>query len=184
MIPIMLYEKGRNRTLFNLLEKNLPHYLSVIPSTGSGHNYSNGLLDIFWLDQSSFRKNVTETCLLILNEHIKLKKDCSFPRNTVALVLSSDSEQVKNLSKHNVNTIVCGLSPKDTVTFSSIRETEASVSLQRSIQTLFGSIVEPFEISVKFEKNYSPSCVLLFIALLLITGVLSVDTSGAPINIH
>lgn len=70
--------------------------------------------------------------------------------------------------------ITCGMSVKDTISFSSIDIDEVSVSLMREIKKIDGESIEPFEISVSSKNkisNYSPFCILCAIALITVLGV-------------
>ena len=69
--------------------------------------------------------------------------------------------------------ITCGMSAKDTISFSSIDIDEVSVSLMREVKRINGEIVEPFEISVCSKNNisnYSPFCILSAVALITVLG--------------
>lgn len=65
----------------------------------------------------------------------------------------------------------CGLSGKASVTFSSMKEEDAVVSLQRSIKDMQGNACEPMEISLDIS-SLSPKSVLMAISILIVAGML------------
>lgn len=70
--------------------------------------------------------------------------------------------------------ITCGMSAKDTISFSSIDVDEVSVCLMREIKKLNGETVEPYEVTVYSKTNianYSPFCLLCAFALITVLGV-------------
>lgn len=70
--------------------------------------------------------------------------------------------------------ISCGMSAKDTVTFSSIREKDGIICLQRQINTFSGRIVEPQEYC--FEPCGSESFPTLVVASSLRPHLINVKT--------
>lgn len=64
--------------------------------------------------------------------------------------------------------ISCGLSSADTVTFSSYTPEKAVISLQRSIKTVSGRIIEPLDIPINIASDITQFDLLALCALLLI----------------
>ncbi len=74
--------------------------------------------------------------------------------------------------------ITCGTSPKDTISIAGLDETNAALSLQRSIITVEGSILEPHDFTVTLSSELGPHRILAVCAVLLISGI---DSSGGYI---
>lgn len=87
----------------------------------------------------------------------------------IAIVSGDCSKTVESLMSSNTTAITCGMSLRDTLTFSSIHDTGAVVSLQRSILTVFGHAVEPFEFPVRWKKREDPYLALCICAVLLLS---------------
>ncbi len=69
--------------------------------------------------------------------------------------------------------ITCGMSAKDTISFSSIDIDEVSVSLMRELKKINGEVAEPFEVTVCSKTsitNYSPFCLLCAVATITVLG--------------
>lgn len=89
--------------------------------------------------------------LLIAREGCAMPKSLSILRNTAAVVVSSEEEgQLGFFAALPVRVITCGLSSKDTLTFSSRGEGRAVVSLLRELDTPNGRI-EPMDLPLAFS---------------------------------
>ena len=89
---------------------------------------------------------------------------------SIYLLLNSDNEaQLKSVEGQKIPVITCGLSPKDTITFSSKDSDKSVVSLQRSLPS-GSNIIEPMEIIVE-SKNDSEYTMLATVATGLILGL-------------
>ena len=95
----------------------------------------------------------------INNSVIVFKKDCiplisgKFLEENIAIISSHDKSHLKKISGQNIETITCGSSPKDTVTYSSSDDETIVVSLQREITSFGKKAVLPFEMPVKRHCN-------------------------------
>ncbi len=67
--------------------------------------------------------------------------------------------------------ITCGTSPKDTISIAALDEASAALSLQRSIITVGGAILEPHDFTVKLLSELGPHRILAVCAVLLISGI-------------
>ena len=67
-----------------------------------------------------------------------------------------------------VPTLTCGMSPKDTLTLSSISDSSAVVSVQREIKDLNHQTIEPCEIKINYENRFSDYELLSACAVLLL----------------
>lgn len=82
--------------------------------------------------------------------------------NTIVIADSGCQEQRGILAQWRLPVITCGLSPKDTVTFSSRNNGHISIALQRDLVALDGETVEPFDLPFPLEQQglpeYYPLC--------------------------
>lgn len=98
----------------------------------------------------------------------KCKSCCS-----VIIVDSSDMSLPDIDNRMPTQCITCGMSSKDTISFSSLDENEASISLMREIRDIQGNVVEPFEMTVRSKSSidrYSPFYLLCIVALVIVLG--------------
>lgn len=97
---------------------------------------------------------------------------CDFAEGTsaVAVVDSSNAALVRAVSGIRLPAVTCGLSPKDTITLSSIGEDSAVINLQRGITCLDGSVAEPQEIPVSLCAMPDRFVLMSAAAVFLLSG--------------
>lgn len=132
-------------------------------------SFQKGIGEPLVFFDSRFIKEITsEKILIVFDEGSELSlPDISF-ENAAAIVNSADRNLISQLAKYDIPVIACGDSQKDTFTFSSITEDEAVVSLQRTITSFLGKVIEPFEIPVKLYEKDNVFCALCYVAILTI----------------
>lgn len=102
-----------------------------------------------------------------------------FPSHFVAVVEPHNTAAVEMLKAQNIRTVTCGMSQKDTVTFSSLTEGSAVVSLQREIESRAGEAILPREIPVTFTQPKGEYPLLAAAAVLLLSGTVLPDADIA-----
>lgn len=131
--------------------ENSADYLVVENNALSDYRLPSGIL--------VFRPNMTGTAA-----------DFRFPPHFVAVVEPRNTAATEMLKAQNIRTITCGLSQKDTVTFSSLTENSAVISLQREIESTGGEEILPKEIPVTFACPKPEYAILASAAVLLLSG--------------
>ena len=99
-----------------------------------------------------------------------------FPPGATVIVSSEDENTLRLLARAGAQTIVCGLSSKDTVTFSSRSEDSAVVSLTRTIPGLAGEPLEPMDIPILFPPGIGDYPLLACTAAFLLSGATGTGT--------
>lgn len=139
-----------------------------------------------------YRKNITflqGKQILLLLKKANLRKLQTLSEETIVIIDSANQRQLEEIAKFHVNVITVGLSPKDTITFSSKDEDSFVISLQREITSLFDKSIEPLEIPCNgfpVENTF----LLQAAAIFLLTGLfdpnqdttLSFPSGSSPIN--
>jgi hypothetical protein len=82
-----------------------------------------------------------------------------------------NDKAIEILKKNALQTVTCGLSQRDTLTFSSHVAERAVISLQREIKTLGGKAVLPHEIPVSLLSTYGDYQLLAATAVLMLSDV-------------
>lgn len=92
-------------------------------------------------------------CIFKLKSDVKNLKKIS--ENIFCVVSSENTEIINKLSKLKANVIMCGMSGRCTVNFSSLKQDSAVISLNRSLKNIYGNIIEPLDIPInRFESGY------------------------------
>ena len=90
--------------------------------------------------------------------------------NIVAIVDCGNERLVDFVSSTKLPAITCGLSPKDTITLSSIEEDSAVVTLQRAVTCFDGTVAEPQEIPVRLSGITDNFSLMAASAVFILTG--------------
>lgn len=109
--------------------------------------------------------------LFFLPENIRLPENFFLSKEVTAIVSSESTSQLEVLSRTPAQVLACGLSSKDTVTFSSRKETRATVSLLREVRGWNGEIVEPMDIPLDIPEKCSDYPVLAAAAAAAYFGI-------------
>ena len=91
-------------------------------------------------------------------------------KNAVAIVNSANPQLLAAVSSTGLPVITCGLSPKDSVTLSSIDNDQIVVSVQRAILCTNGSIAEPQEIPFTLSAPIDHFAFMALTAILILLG--------------
>lgn len=113
-------------------------------------------------DRNCKIKSNTKVDLIILKERADVYKLKLMDKKTPILFWQSKKRQRYAISKLGFNAIPCGLSQKDTLTFSSVLDGSSTISLQRE---LFGHT--PKEILAVYKNKISQYSLLLIGAIVL-----------------
>lgn len=94
-----------------------------------------------------------------------------FPDGIIGICEDSNTSALSLFKSNHLPALTCGISHKNTVTFSSIGEKEFILTLQREIFDINGNKILPFDVKLKFQKEYSLCAVLLSFSVLCLLGV-------------
>lgn len=95
----------------------------------------------------------------------------TFPKGIIG-ICENHNQKALNIFKDNlVPVISCGMSPKSTITISSINDDSLLAALQRTIVDFNGFEIEPLEIKINLTKAYNPFSVMASAAVLLLMGI-------------
>ena len=99
-------------------------------------------------------------------------------KNAIFIVNSEDKKALRFLSKTSSVAVTCGLSSKDTFTFSSKDYETAVVSLMRSVKSVYENTAEPMEIPISFPQNTDEYTILSLVATLILTEKISIKNNN------
>ena len=99
------------------------------------------------------------------------QKGIDIPQDYIAVVDPENEEAIAMLKKNSMRTVTCGMSAKDTITYSSIDPECAIVSLQRELKTVGGEDLDPGEFPIKALSCKKDFALLAAVAVLLLSGI-------------
>ncbi|CDZ23677.1 hypothetical protein CCDG5_0546 [[Clostridium] cellulosi] len=133
--------------------------------------------DFVIIDNKKIKNIHTKSGIALFRKEIEPKHEIVIPPSFFAIIDSDNTKAADLLSSQGNQTITCGLSQKDTITFSSLENDRAVVSLQRGLVALDGSEILPVEIPVTFNTTHSEYAILASTAVLLLSGA-AIPESG------
>ncbi|MCI8441556.1 MAG: hypothetical protein HFG27_03375 [Provencibacterium sp.] len=98
-------------------------------------------------------------------------EDFSPAARAVAVIHSHNAEGLAFAARHQLKTLTCGLSSRDTLTLSSMTGEGAAICLQREIATFGGGRMEPADIPVCLRGPAERFELLTLAAVLLLCGL-------------
>ena len=131
--------------------------------------------DFLIIDNPGISKVHTPGGIALFRKHTPTIQHFEIPAAYFAVVDSENRGAVDMLRNDGIQTVTCGLSLKDTVTFSSLDSDRAVVSLQRGLKALDGTDIDPVDVPITFRPSHSEYPLLAAVAVLLLSRVLLPD---------
>lgn len=114
--------------------------------------------------------NIKKGIALMLDDTKRFEEQV-FPDGIIGICEDSNFSAIDLFKSNSLPVLTCGISHKNTVTFSSISEKEFILTLQREILDINGNRILPCDVKLNFEKTYSLGAVLLSFSVLCLLGV-------------
>lgn len=111
-----------------------------------------------------------EAAILVFKDVVSLPAGFSGELPSVAVVDSSNKELVELVSLTKLPAITCGLSSRDTLTLTSIKEDSAVLGLQRSLTCFDGMVEDPQEIPLRLDGPMDSFTLMAAASVYLLTG--------------
>ena len=92
------------------------------------------------------------------------------PQDARLILSSQDPQGADFASREKLEVLDCGLSLRDTLTFSSRTEHEAVITLQRPLEDLWGRTVDPVDLPLILTREFSPHLLLYCAGICLMAG--------------
>lgn len=170
MIPVILVGSAQDCSISEYLRNLLDENGGVLHISGSRVCGSgNGrflLLEYENLPSISLPGSI----LILKQKSAGYSKYRSLAGDLTGVVDSSHTQALDFLKRSGIPVISCGMSPRDTLTLSSITESSVTVTLTRSLQTLSGDRAEPQEFPCPADSSGDDYAVMAGAAVLLLSN--------------
>jgi hypothetical protein len=175
MIPIFLCGSDKDTEIINVLLSSLHDFhrsaLHITAKTVSLLPPDADQADFLILENSNIQSLHLNKGLILFKSDISGCENIFLPQNFIAIVESDNEKAIELLKRNSLQAITCGLSQKDTLTFSSLDSEKAAISLQREIHSLKGDTILPHEMTLKLDSSYGNYSILAAVAVLLLSGL-------------
>ncbi len=109
--------------------------------------------------------------VLLLRAGADFSNARKLPSGFQCVLSSRNPEDAHRLGKLGIPAVACGISGRDTLSIASLDYGNAVLSLQRSVFTLDGTLLEPHDFQVYVQKKVGPSQILPIAMVLLLLGM-------------
>lgn len=168
METIVICGKSNGDPLLKSLLPTLKHYGKVLYIDGKQlQNSLMGSPDFFVCEQEAMPELQLERGILVLRSGARLRREAVIPSGVRCILTSKERRLAEALGEQRVSAISCGMGIGDTLGIASLDYNTSVLSLQRSITTLQGEILEPHDFQVKTTGNAGP-CQLLTVSMILL----------------
>lgn len=153
-MDIILFGNQKEIGLQKFLIEHLIQRYELTAINGSSLLSSGRSSDILLLETDSLRCVNSQNCLIILKNKANLGALRNIQGHVNVLVNSGNPRQVEAVARLGLPAITCGMSHKDTLTFSSIGAERSVISLQRPVDLGGGNIREPLELPIRHTAPF------------------------------
>ncbi len=109
--------------------------------------------------------------IILFKNSFNASEQIKIPSGFLCILEMKNVHAAELLNGTGTAAITCGMNPKDTLSVAGLDETSATLSLQRSVMTVDGNILEPHDFTVRLMSKLSPNRILAVCAVLLICGI-------------
>ncbi|HEX2986497.1 MAG TPA: hypothetical protein VHO71_06770 [Caproiciproducens sp.] len=153
--------------------------LPALSEFGSGIYYNSQSLFLFGkgepdyliLDSEKIPEIKIENGILLFKNSFDSQEPAHVPVGFSCILESKNFHAAAILQETGAAAITCGTSSKDTISIAGLEENNAVLSLQRSVMTINGDLVEPHDFKVTVHSGIGPHRILAVCTVLLILGI-------------
>lgn len=125
---------------------------------------TNGAISFFVC--SEIPKKLSSSTVLIVSKEMQ---SITLVNPNVPILISSDISGISDclMKQHAQIVYSCGFGEHDCISFSSVLSAQRMISLNRTVKTLDGQLIDPFEMPIPFEVKHPFFILSCVLALLL-----------------
>ncbi len=139
---------------------------------GPDHVFERGVSAQFFLcEREEIPRIDLASGILLFQNSIRQQGPFSIPSGFFCVLQAKNSHAAALLKTAEATVVTCGTSTRDTLSVAALESSGAVLSLQRSLPTLDGKVLEAHDFTVSCSKERSPNQLLAVCAVLLISGV-------------
>lgn len=140
----------------------------VLEITDKSFHCPNGQPELI-IVKSNTLKEINSPGIIVFQSDLVITEDLKIDGDAVCVINSSNKNNKEYICSNSLPTVTCGLSEKDTFTISGISEDQVAVSLQRTIKTLSGKMIEPCEFVINLANPVPRYDIMELTAILVLS---------------
>jgi hypothetical protein len=170
MVNIFICGDSKDISATQALISALPRYGGVRYS-GPNHVFECGPgPEYFLYEYEKIPEIRLKHGIVLLKNSILPQNPVPFPPGFLFVLEAKNTRAAALLKGSAAAAVTCGTSARETLSIAGLEDGTAALSLQRTLKTLEGKILEPHDFTVKFSEPRSPHQLLMVCAALLISG--------------
>ena len=170
MLAVVAVAPYSDKRFWKELTNGLAPFFSVLHTHHSRLAVPRGKAELLVADSCTFESIESDLALLIFKDTEQFSLETVKAKQIVAVVDSRNAQLVSFVSSTKLPAITCGLSPRDTITLSSIAVDSAVINLQRTVTCFDGSVVEPQEIPLKIGSEIDNYTLMALASVFIMSG--------------
>lgn len=171
MIPIYIFGNDEDETLGKIIKKAISPFGTTVYNTDKHSDEINDTCSFFMKEQEDCSNLKNSVGIAVFKKSFLPKEPVILPANWIAVIDSNHDKLKEQFCKTGQIVVTCGTKATDTFSISSLDENQASISLQRTLIAINGTVIEPCEITMHITKPYHPNKILPVAAVLLLAGI-------------
>ena len=171
MRKIVFYHEHNDKQFLSLMQKNLSVQYAVTMTGENAIITTSSGTDLLIHESIGLQTIQSPETILVFSEHCVPAKPLHIDPSVICIASSGNTDLLKMLADTHARVITCGMSGKDTVTYSSKSDCAISISLQREILNCSGQAIEPLELVFSLQEHYRSYELLAYAAILMLLGV-------------
>jgi len=172
MVNLILYGDIKDKSITSKLCRVLSNYGGVLYFSDTKATKYGDFNDISFTiyECDNLREISISDCIVIFKSKQTSDSLIKLSDTVISVTENSNYKAIKAIKGNNNLCISCGMSSNDSVTLSSISDTDATISIQRSITDINGKIIEPCDITVKLKHFCDGFALLSTLCALILSG--------------
>ena len=173
MTTILLCGKSDDNSICKILLEALENYGGVQSYDGTSLTKTgkNDRPEFLLYDCEKIPQINNSGGILLFKNSFCFDRQQKVPSTFIPVFESRNTNAAAALKGTGIVGITCGTSAKDILSIASLNDINATVSLQRSVKTLTGLVLEPHDMTIQLKKAVSPFPLLAICSVLLLSGV-------------
>ena len=148
MIPIYIFGNDEDETLGQIIKKAISPFGTTVYNTDKHSDEINDTCSFFMKEQEDCSNLKNSVGIAVFKKSFLPKEPVILPANWIAVIDSNHDKLKEQFCKTGQIVVTCGTKATDTFSISSLDENQASVSLQRTLIAINGTVIEPCEITM------------------------------------
>ena len=178
MLAILVAASPEDRAFADSFSGYLRPHFSIVDTIGKTLQTDRSKPPIVICGMESFGQIDCEKIIIARKQAKPFDKKILGEGKAVAVVDSSDAGLLEHFSQTKIPAITCGLNRRDTISLSSMSESQAVLDIRRGITCFDGTVIEPQEIPVRMKAPAYCFSLMAAASVIILSGKIDILIKG------